>query len=187
MSVPEGCLVKFATTQRFKWGEVLERSKVRSLCVHPAWHLWGSTTVFLSPGNAWFGHEAKKEDTEDSIHSFASPGPLFSLPTTSPPPPASFLPTGWLYSLAPLDSSPSGRRHLNWTAAIAVAPSVAPFSLPTKIWTRVRKSLILFKSTLLLRSCIFQRLLSSETIVVCRNRNLQMSLTLWTRFIARFM
>ena len=111
---------------------------------------------------------------------------LFS-PNHLPPSPASFLPTGWLYSLAPLDSSPSGRRHLNWTAAIAVAPSVAPFSLPTKIWTRVRKSLILFKSTLLLRSCIFQKLLSSKTIVVCRNRNLQMSLTLWTRFIARFM
>lgn len=59
-----GSLVKFATVQQFKWGEALERSKVRSLCVHPAWHLRGSTMmttmVFLSPGNAWFGRGGKR-------------------------------------------------------------------------------------------------------------------------------
>lgn len=41
-----------------------------------------------------------------SLHSF--------LLTVSAP----FPPYEWLYSLAPLDSSPSGGRHLNWTVAI---------------------------------------------------------------------
>lgn len=60
----------------------------------------------------------KRGRGRDSIHSFVSPSPLFSL--FSQPSPRPFLPTVWLYSLAPLDSSPSGGRHLNWTAAIAV-------------------------------------------------------------------
>jgi len=70
--------------------------------------------VFLSPGNARFGGKRGhgRVDLQTlslslSLHSFLS--------TVSAP----FPPCEWLYSLAPLDSSPSGGRHLNWTVAIA--------------------------------------------------------------------
>lgn len=153
-----GSLVKFATVQQFKWG-TLERSKVRSLCVHPAWHLRGSTTMFLSPGNAWFGRGGKRGHGRVDLHSRSlSSRQIHSFLLKLS---ASFLPYEWLYSLAPLDSSPSGGRHLNWTVAIAGVSSRPPARVRAR--AGIRKS-VLFQSTLLLWGCVFQKLSSSRQL-----------------------
>jgi len=102
----------------------------------------------------------------------------------SQPPSRPFLPTGWLYFLAPLDSSPSGGRHLNWTAAIAVVcrPLSSPRKDPSK-GESPKKLSALWKYPF--RSCIFQKLLSSKTTAAYRDC-LQMSLTLWTQSKCKF-